>query len=298
MRVLLKDLSAAYNASVAGSAPALPPLPGTYADFAAWQRAQAGSGAWDASLAYWRGRLLGAPAALSLPYKRSSGAAGGGKRAGAGPGAALPLALSADVVSGLNALAARAGTTLFGVLTAALAALLMRFCDQAEVTLGAPTSGREHRPGLMGQVGYYVNTMVLRLAADPEAPFSELLAAARGEVRAATQHGAVPYQLVVSKALGSAASPFQASSGSWGLVVGGTGGAGAGCGAQGAGAAVLPASAASCCRCCLVAALPEHRRRRSKVKLNPLPPLSPPAPLQSAGVPRAPGLPAAGGGGL
>jgi hypothetical protein len=148
----MNDLAAAYSACVRGEQPSLPPLPATYAAYAAWQHAQAEQGAWDADLEYWSSRLLGAPSYLALPYRKAGG--GGTAAAAAGPGAAVPLFLPRDVVAGLSALAGRGGTTLFSVLAAAVSALLMRYADQEDVTLGIPFSGREAGPApLLRQVG-------------------------------------------------------------------------------------------------------------------------------------------------
>ncbi|KAI3432787.1 hypothetical protein D9Q98_010372 [Chlorella vulgaris] len=208
VRILMNDLAAAYSACVRGEQPSLPPLPATYAAYAAWQHAQAEQGAWDADLEYWSSRLLGAPSYLALPYRKAGG--GGTAAAAAGPGAAVPLFLPRDVVAGLSALAGRGGTTLFSVLAAAVSALLMRYADQEDVTLGIPFSGREAGPApLLRQVGYYVNTLVLRLTADSSQPFDQLVAAAKAEVQAATAHGTVPYQQVATKAVKRGSTPFQ-----------------------------------------------------------------------------------------
>jgi acyl carrier protein len=209
VRVLMNDLAAAYSAFVRGEEPSLPPLPATYAAYATWQHQQAKQGAWDADLDYWRGRLLGAPSHLALPYRKAGAS---GSAAAAGAGAFVPLFLPKEVVAGLSALAGRAGTTLFSVLAAAVSALLMRYADQDDVTLGIPFSGREAGPApLLRQVGYYVNTLVLRLAADPAQPFDELVAAAKAEVQAATSHGGVPFQQVATRAAPRGSQPFQVS---------------------------------------------------------------------------------------
>jgi acyl carrier protein len=207
VRVLMNDLAAAYSAFVRGEEPSLPPVPATYAAYATWQHQQAEQGAWDADLDYWRGRLLGAPSHLALPYRKAGAS---GSAAAAGPGASVPLFLPKEVVAGLSALAGRSGTTLFSVLAAAVSALLMRYADQDDVTLGIPFSGREAGPApLLRQVGYYVNTLVLRMAADPAQPFEELVAAAKAEVQAATSHGGVPFQQVATRAAPRGSQPFQ-----------------------------------------------------------------------------------------
>ena len=70
MGILLPELQAAYDAYAAGRAPRLPDLPLQYADFAAWQREQAGGPAAERGLAYWTERLAGAPGLLELPADR------------------------------------------------------------------------------------------------------------------------------------------------------------------------------------------------------------------------------------
>src|SRR6185436_3018978 len=75
--VLLSELAALYSAAGAARAGAPSPLAEPvlqYADFAVWQRA------WPPEvlgrqLAYWRGQLAGAPAALPLPVDRQRPAA-------------------------------------------------------------------------------------------------------------------------------------------------------------------------------------------------------------------------------
>ncbi|HSG38838.1 MAG TPA: acyltransferase domain-containing protein, partial [Thermoanaerobaculia bacterium] len=54
--VVLSELAALYTAFAGGGAPALPPLPLQYADYAVWQRRRVAEKE-EADLAYWRGRL-------------------------------------------------------------------------------------------------------------------------------------------------------------------------------------------------------------------------------------------------
>ncbi|MFL6128582.1 MAG: condensation domain-containing protein, partial [Mycobacteriales bacterium] len=95
--VLLDDLLVLYAAERAGRPAGLAPLPVRYGDFAAWQRARAGSPAVARDLDYWRRQLAGVPA-LELPTDAPR------PPAQTFTGAAYPFRLPADLVAGLEAL--------------------------------------------------------------------------------------------------------------------------------------------------------------------------------------------------
>jgi amino acid adenylation domain-containing protein len=197
--VVMKDLASAYNQFVSNSTePVLPALPTSYELFTKWQQNEVAN--WGDSIQYWRSKLTGAPEYLALPYKRSDG----GNSAGI-----LPLNIPSDVLDKLNALAGTEETTLFTVLAAITSSMLMQFCDQTDITIGAPTSGRDSFPGLTGQVGYFVNTFVMRFQSDPEDSFQEYLQFCKKEVTSCRAHDAVPYQCVLQEALKSTRTPFQ-----------------------------------------------------------------------------------------
>ena len=151
--VVIKDLATLYSQLVSGQEPALPALPTSYEMFTKWQQEETSN--WGASIDYWRSKLIGAPEFLALPYKRSDGGPSG--KAGV-----LPLNISSDVLDKLNVIAGTEETTLFTILAAITSSMLMQFCDQTDITVGAPTSGRDSFAGLTGQVGYFVNTFVMR----------------------------------------------------------------------------------------------------------------------------------------
>ncbi|HEY6924389.1 MAG TPA: condensation domain-containing protein, partial [Steroidobacteraceae bacterium] len=65
--VLLRDLSALYEARSSQTAVALEPLPLQYADYSQWQHEWLQSAAYDKQLRYWTSHLKGAPALLELP---------------------------------------------------------------------------------------------------------------------------------------------------------------------------------------------------------------------------------------
>jgi hypothetical protein len=65
--VFEQDLTAAYAAVRAGTAPAWTPLPVSYADFAAWQRENLTEDVLGDHIRFWRDALAGAPPALELP---------------------------------------------------------------------------------------------------------------------------------------------------------------------------------------------------------------------------------------
>ncbi|HEU0052591.1 MAG TPA: condensation domain-containing protein, partial [Longimicrobium sp.] len=144
--VLVRELSALYAAFREGRESPLPDLPVQYADHAAWEREQLRGEALERRLAYWRGRLEGAPALLELPTDHPRPAARTYR------GAHLPVHFPASLRERLEALARGEGATLFMVLLAAFQALLAKYAGSEDVVVGSPIAGRT-RAEVEGLIG-------------------------------------------------------------------------------------------------------------------------------------------------
>jgi amino acid adenylation domain-containing protein len=187
LKVLVRELTAVYEALAAGRVPALPALPLQYADFALWQRSWLVGERLTREVAYWRERLAGA-----LPTDRP--------RRPARPvrGARRAFALAASDVELLAIECRRAGATPFMGLLAAFAALLYRWTGQDDLSLGTPVAGR-HRAEIEGAIGLFVNTLVLRVGLDGAPTWRELLARTRAGVVGAFAHQELPFEKVVEE---------------------------------------------------------------------------------------------------
>ncbi|HEX6040310.1 condensation domain-containing protein, partial [Longimicrobium sp.] len=165
-------------------------LPVQFADYAAWQRASLGGEAVDEQLAYWTRRLAGAPSTLDLPTDRPRPAVQDLR------GGTHVFALSAEAVRGVRTLAAAGGATTFMVLAAAFASVLRRWSGQDDVVIGTPVIHRPRRE-LEGLIGFFSNTLPLRidLADDPD--FRTLLGRVRETTLDAYAHQDVPFEQVV-----------------------------------------------------------------------------------------------------
>jgi amino acid adenylation domain-containing protein len=189
--VLLRELAALYDAARAGAPSPLAEPVLQYADFAAWQRA------WPPEvlgrqLAYWRGQLAGSPTALELPTDRPRPAVASLR------GAGRRRLLGAPEVVRLRQAARREGATLYMLLLAAFAATLARHSGQEDLLIGTPVTNRT-RPELEGLIGFFVNTLALRvrLAGDPE--LRRVLASARQTALAAFAHQDLPFETLVEE---------------------------------------------------------------------------------------------------
>ena len=68
--ILLRELTALYEAALLGKPAELPELPIQYADYAVWQRNWLQGEVLEQQLAYWKRQLEGAPPVLLLPTDR------------------------------------------------------------------------------------------------------------------------------------------------------------------------------------------------------------------------------------
>jgi amino acid adenylation domain-containing protein/non-ribosomal peptide synthase protein (TIGR01720 family) len=192
MGVLVREVSALYNAFAQGEPSPLAEPPVQYGDFAAWQRARLAGDVLDAQIAWWRQALAGAPPLLELPTDRPRPLVQGeaaGRRA---------LRVPDATAAALRELARKEGATLFMVLLAAWQALLGRYAGVHDVSVGTPIAGRT-RLETEGLIGFFVNTLVLRtdLSGDPD--FRGLLARVRESTLGAYGHQDVPFEKLVEE---------------------------------------------------------------------------------------------------
>ncbi|ORA39958.1 non-ribosomal peptide synthetase [Mycobacterium aquaticum] len=174
-RVFFTDLTRAYGGA------RLPETPRAYAN-----PGHSGAEA-DDDLAYWRDVLADPPEPLELP----------------GPtGSAVPssfrsqrttLVLAPDTVEKVSALARDTGATPYMVLLAAFGVLVHRYTHTDDFLVATPVLNRESDE----TIGYYGNTVALRMRIDRATGFHELVTATRDVALGAFAHQRVNLDRVV-----------------------------------------------------------------------------------------------------
>lgn len=192
MQVLVKELLFFYRGFVSGEAPELPDLRVQYKDFSAWQERLLASERSADMRAYWLNQLSGELPVLQLPYDRPRPAVKSER------GASVRLNLGLPLSESLYELSNRQGVTLFMMLTAVVNVLLHRYSNQQDIVVGTPVAGRQH-PDLEDLIGVFVNTLAIRSAIDPEAPFEAYLQQLKTTVTGAFEHQLYPFDALVEE---------------------------------------------------------------------------------------------------
>ncbi len=188
--VLQRELAALYNAFHARRPNPLPALAIDYADYAAWQGQWLGAGEGKRQVDYWRAQLADAPTLIDLPMDRPRPPLVNSD------GGELRFAFDAEFSDALDALSRRHGCTRFMTLLAGWGALLARLCRQSSVLIGSPFAGRT-RAALEPLVGFFVNTLPVRVDVDLTTDTATLLAQVRRNVLAAQDHQELPFEQLV-----------------------------------------------------------------------------------------------------
>jgi len=188
--VVIEELGALYAAFVGDAPDPLPPLPIQYADYAAWQHRWIDSQLQQKQLDFWRTHLRDAPALLELPTDRPRPPLQDTS------GDDVELILDEHLSTRLQALAVQHGVTIFGLLLSAWAALLARYSGQTDLVIGTPSAGR-NRSELEPLIGFFVNTLPLRIDLSARPSFLELLDQVQTKLLAAQAHQDLPFERII-----------------------------------------------------------------------------------------------------
>jgi amino acid adenylation domain-containing protein len=185
--VFMREFKDLYEAYSQGRENPLPELPLQFADFALWQIQATGEGLLDQDLQFWKKHLAGIPDELEIPRDRPRPAVQ------TYTAAACAITLPAEKLAALK----RGGrSTLYMTLLTAFAVLLHRYSGQDDIVVGSPIANRQDER-LEGLIGFFANTLVMRVGVDPNASFGELLDRVREMSLDAYRHQHVPFERLV-----------------------------------------------------------------------------------------------------
>ena len=193
IRIVLAELGA-----LGRSGPLPPPPALTPADVATWQTERANG----AGLAHWRSVLAGAPGPVPAPRRTRPKSVRTRHR----------RRIDVDTTRRLDEAGRRHGTSLFSVLLAGWLTVQRGWQGSEDVVVGVPFGDR-WIPGTEAMVGFFVDTVALRVNADPSSGVPALLARVHDATMTARRYRDVPFTDVVH-ALGRSGSEARLF-GSW-----------------------------------------------------------------------------------
>jgi hypothetical protein len=188
--LLFSELATLYEAARAGRPAELPVLPLAYADYAAWEQEHLSGPALEPLLDYWRGHLAGAPERLPLPADHPR------PPVQRHLGAHTVFGLDAELGRALQGLARARGATFYMAALSVFATLLYRRSGEADIVIGTPIANRGALE-LQPVVGFFSNTVALRVGLAGNPSFAEVLARAAQSALGAYAHQELPFDRVV-----------------------------------------------------------------------------------------------------
>jgi surfactin family lipopeptide synthetase A len=190
-KVFVSELQALYEAFSLGLSSPLPDLPLQYADYAVWQRRWVDEIA-PRQLAYWRDKLAGAaqhdvlktdnPRAEMQSYR----------------GAMVKVALDPDTSAALKEIDQGLNVTLFTSLLATFYILLLSQSNEKDLTIATTSAGR-HYSDLEGLMGYFLDTLVLRVSLADDPSFADLAMQCKEVLLGALANDGIPFSMLVKE---------------------------------------------------------------------------------------------------
>ncbi|EIE98985.1 non-ribosomal peptide synthetase [Saccharomonospora glauca] len=189
--IMVRELSELYSAHVEGRLPNLDRPAAHYVDYAVWQREHLSDEIVAHELDFWRRQLSGLEP-LELPTDRPRQAVRDRR------GAVVRHLVPAETARPLLTLGRQHGATPFMTFLGVFYALLARYTGIKDLAVGTVMSGRGH-PALESTLGFFANTVVLRVDVSDDPDTHALLARVRDRSLDGFGHGELPFDRVVEE---------------------------------------------------------------------------------------------------
>jgi thioesterase domain-containing protein len=184
--ILVRELTARYEAHTRNLIPALPEIPIQYADFAVWQQDWLKNATFDRDLNYWRETLHGRLPILDLPTDRPV------VPGIVAIGATATTTIAPETVARMKGFCRQEDVTLFMFFLAVFKALMFRYTGQADILVGSPVAGRTSETE--NTIGPFASSICLRSELLGNPTFRELLHRVSEVVVGALEHKDLPFE--------------------------------------------------------------------------------------------------------
>nr|WP_278193105.1 amino acid adenylation domain-containing protein [Dickeya dianthicola] len=192
MDIMRREISALYNAFTAGHEASLQPLTLQVADIAFWQRKQTDNHKTNELINYWKKQLKGCAPLHSLPLDFPRTPESHGK------GADIHKKLPQSLTDAFEKYCIDYNATPFMGMYSLFSLILSQVSGEQDVVIGTTNANREIA-GCEGLIGYFVNSLVLRLDVPRTGRFSDLLMKSRDVTIEAYAHQSLPFERLVSE---------------------------------------------------------------------------------------------------
>ena len=190
--IFMRELTTLYEAFLAGRPSPLEDLPISYDEFARQEKNWLRGEVLERELDYWRQRLAPPRPELGLPtdHPRPAVASYQGERES--------TTFSVALTTSIEQLCRDERVTLYMGFLAAFGVLLHRYTGQDDLIVGAPIANRTRRE-TERLIGFFVNTLPMRLDLSGPLTFRELLARVKDVAFGAYEHQSLPFEKLVEE---------------------------------------------------------------------------------------------------
>ncbi|MFV8347999.1 condensation domain-containing protein, partial [Flavobacterium sp. ZB4P13] len=191
INILERDLFSYYQSFKSDVECDLKDLLIQYKDYATWQLSSIETGAYKSHRNFWRQQLSGDLPRLDLPSFKER------PRVITYNGHILRTYLSPELTNKIKGFCNQNGGSLFMGLLTVLKILLNKYTSQQDIIMGTAVAGREDSD-LEDQIGFYINTLVLRNEIDQEDSFFNFFEKVKKSTMEAFSHQIYPFDMLVS----------------------------------------------------------------------------------------------------
>jgi amino acid adenylation domain-containing protein len=190
-QIFISELLKLYEAFLSGKDPALSELPIQFADFAEWQKEWLREEWLAVYVEHWKEIVSGDLPVLEIQTDRPRPVIQTFR------GARVHFQLPKEISGQMKEFCRAERMTVFQLLLAAYALMLMRHSGQEDIIVGCPFANRS-RPELDGLIGLFVNTLPIRVNLEGNPGVREYLKRVQGVMLEAYPWQAAPFEALVS----------------------------------------------------------------------------------------------------